>query len=197
MPFFFLGSGFMLVETKAITELGLHLGGTWYVIAATIVLVLVMAFFANFIVQRKMFRRTDFAYLGLLVSLLVGYISARNHELIALSSPLASLIVSCVLLTIPLFFSGIVFSSLIGKANINISTALAYNLMGALFGGLMEYNSMYFGFAFLYLLAIGFYFLAWIFSWDRAAATLAKPGFAPLVKTMASQIRSFIAVFGI
>ena len=29
LPFFFLGSGFMLVETKAITELGLHLGGTW------------------------------------------------------------------------------------------------------------------------------------------------------------------------
>jgi len=37
----------MLVETKAITELGLHLGGTWFVIAATIVLVLVMAFLAN------------------------------------------------------------------------------------------------------------------------------------------------------
>ena len=80
-----------------------------------------------------------------------------------------SLAVSCVLLTLPLFFSGIVFSTLIGKADVNISTALAYNLMGALFGGLMEYNSMYFGFAFLYLLAMGFYFLAWMFSWDPAA----------------------------
>jgi hypothetical protein len=29
LPFFFLGSGFMLVETKAITELGLNLGGTF------------------------------------------------------------------------------------------------------------------------------------------------------------------------
>jgi hypothetical protein len=28
----------------------------------------------------------------------------------------------------------------------------------------MEYNSMYFGFAFLYLLALGFYALAWAFS---------------------------------
>jgi len=63
-----------------------------------------------------------------------------------------------------------VFSTLIGKAEINISTALAYNLMGALFGGLMEYNSMYFGFAFLYLLAIGFYFLSWVFSWEFAPA---------------------------
>ena len=55
------------------------------------------------------------------------------------------------------------------------SNALAYNLMGALFGGLMEYNSMYFGFAFLYLLAIGFYFLAWAFSWQGMPAWLRWP----------------------
>jgi hypothetical protein len=166
VPFFFLGSGFMLVETKAITELGLHLGGTWFVVAATIVLVLAMAFLANLLVQRKRFQRSGYAYLGLFVSLLVGYFYALNHELVAFSSPLASLVTSCVLLTVPMFFSGIVFSTLIGRGEINISTALAYNLMGALFGGLMEYNSMYFGFAFLYLLAMGFYFLAWACSLD-------------------------------
>jgi len=169
LPFFFLGAGFMLVETKAITELGLHLGGTWLVIAATIILVLVMAFLANLLVRGKVFQQTGLAYLGLLVSLLVGYFYARNHGLVVLGSPLASLALSCVLLTLPLFFSGIVFSSLIGRSDVNISTALAYNLMGALFGGLMEYNSMYFGFAFLYLLAIGFYFLAWMLSWNPAA----------------------------
>jgi hypothetical protein len=42
----------------------------------------------------------------------------------------------------------------------------------------MEYNSMYFGFAFLYLLAIGFYALAWIFSFDPAAALARRPGLA-------------------
>lgn len=168
LPFFFLGAGFMLVETKAITELGLHLGGTWFVIAATIVMVLLMAFLANLMVQRKLVPRVGFAYLGLFASLAVGYFYARNHALFALGSPAMNLAVSCVLLTLPLFFSGFVFSTLIGKAEVNISTALAYNLMGALFGGLMEYNSMYFGFAFLYLLAIGFYFLAWAFSWERA-----------------------------
>lgn len=170
LPFFFLGSGFMLVETKAITELGLHLGGTWFVIAATIVLVLVMAFLANWMVQRKLVPRTSLAFVGLLASLLLGYFSARNHDLIAFSSPLVSLVVACVVLTIPLFFSGFVFSTLIGKKGINISTALAYNLMGALFGGLMEYNSMYFGFAFLYLLAMAFYGLAWVFSFEPAVS---------------------------
>lgn len=164
LPFFFLGAGFMLVETKAITELGLHLGGTWFVIAATIIMVLVMAFLANLLVQRNSFQRTGLAYCGLLLSLLVGYVYARNHTMIAFASPWANLALSGVLLTIPLFFSGIIFSSLIGRTSVNISTALAYNLMGALFGGMMEYNSMYFGFAFLYLLAVGFYALAWVFS---------------------------------
>jgi SAM-dependent methyltransferase len=170
LPFFFLGSGFMLVETKAITELGLHLGGTWFVIAMTIVMVLLMAFLANWLVRRNIVPRMSLAYLGLLASLLVGYVSARNHGLIAFGSPVVSLCVACVLLTLPLFFSGFVFSTLIGKPDVNISTALAYNLMGALFGGLMEYNSMYFGFAFLYLLAMGFYALAWMFSLEPAAS---------------------------
>jgi hypothetical protein len=83
---------------------------------------------------------------------------------------------SCVVLTVPLFFAGIIFSSLIGEARINISTAFAYNLMGALFGGVMEYNSMYFGFAFLYLLAMGFYFLAWAFSWKSAPGRQLRSG---------------------
>lgn len=170
MPFFFLGAGFMLVETKAITELGLHLGGTWFVIAITITMVLLMAFLANLLVQRGMAPRTGIAYGGLLASLLLGYFTARNHDLISFGSPVMNMVASCVVLTIPLFFSGFVFSSLIAKPGQNISTALAYNLIGALFGGLMEYNSMYFGFAFLYLLAMAFYALAWVFSYEPAAA---------------------------
>lgn len=165
LPFFFLGSGFMLVETKAITELGLHLGGTWLVTAAAIMLVLVMAFLANLIVTRTGLRLAGPAYLGLFVSLLVGYGLAISHGQWTFGSPAMQLAASCLVLTIPLFFAGIIFSSLIGESEINISTAFAYNLMGALFGGVMEYNSMYFGFAFLYLLAMGFYGLAWGFSW--------------------------------
>jgi hypothetical protein len=71
-------------------------------------------------------------------------------------------------------------SSLVSEVRINISTAFAYDLTGALFGGVMEYNSMYFGFAFLYLLALGFHGLAWAFSWRAASfvrtASLIAPG---------------------
>lgn len=174
LPFFFLGAGFMLVETKAITELGLHLGGTWFVIAAAIMLVLVMAFLANLIVTRTSRNLAGAAYLGLFISLLVGYGLAVSHSDWAFGPPVMQLALSCFVLTIPLFFAGIIFSSLIGEARINISTAFAYNLMGALFGGVMEYNSMYFGFAFLYLLAFGFYALAWAFSRKSAAFARAR-----------------------
>jgi hypothetical protein len=182
LPFFFLGAGFMLVETKAITELGLHLGGTWLVIAAAIMLVLIMAFLANLIVTRTARRLAGPAYLGLFVSLLVGYGLAISHGQWMFGPPVVQLMLSCFVLTIPLFFAGIIFSSLIGEAKINISTAFSYNLMGALFGGVMEYNSMYFGFAFLYLLALGFYSLAWVFSrksgtfsWKLASLTPTAP----------------------
>jgi len=39
---------------------------------------------------------------------------------------------------------------------------MAINLLGAIFGGMLEYNSMYFGFQFLYLLALALYGLAWL-----------------------------------
>ena len=115
LPFFFLGSGFMLVETKAITELGLHLGGTWLVIAAAIMLVLVMAYLANLIVTRTGLRLAGPAYLGLFVSLLVGYGLAISHGQWLFGSPAVQLAESCFVLTIPLFFAGIIFSSLIGE----------------------------------------------------------------------------------
>ena len=46
------------------------------------------------------------------------------------------------------------------------ANALACNIMGAIVGGLLEYNSMYFGFKFLYLLAIFFYIIAYISSFS-------------------------------
>ena len=43
-------------------------------------------------------------------------------------------------------------------------STVAAIILGAMFGGFLEYNSMYFGFSFLYFLAGFLYFLAFIFS---------------------------------
>ncbi len=51
-PCFFLGAGFMLIETKGITELAFVYGSTWIVISIVIAFILLMAFLANLFVIR-------------------------------------------------------------------------------------------------------------------------------------------------
>jgi hypothetical protein len=73
LSFFFLGVGFMLVETKGITEMGLTFGNTWQVIGIVIASILVMAFLANCAVQLLCIRRPWIPYLLLLASLAAGW----------------------------------------------------------------------------------------------------------------------------
>jgi spermidine synthase len=158
LPFFFLGVGFMLVETKAITEMGLTFGNTWQVIGLVIASILVMAFLANCAVLVLKIRQPYIPYLILCATVLLGWSVARAG---GLPSTTIGRIETTILLTSPLFFSGIVFSNLIANRE-GVAGIMALNLLGAVCGGLLEYNSMYFGFRSLYLLAIGCYFLAFI-----------------------------------
>ena len=70
---FFLGSGFMLIETKGITELALVFGSTWFVVSIVIGFVLLMAYFANLqIIKNKKIKSLNI-YLFLIASLFFGY----------------------------------------------------------------------------------------------------------------------------
>lgn len=158
MPFFFLGAGFMLVETKAITELGLVFGNTWWVIAIAILGILIMSFLSNWIVQRLHPRNSLLPHLLVLTTLVAGWWIAKAG---GLPSTMSGRLGTALLLTSPVFFSGIIFSSLLSKES-RVSSIMAVNLLGAICGGILEYNSMYFGFHFLYLLAMGLYALSLI-----------------------------------
>lgn len=158
VPFFLLGAGFMLVETKSITELGLTFGNSWQVIGLVIAGIMVMAYFANLVVQRLEISNAAVPYGLLLASLAIGWWVARSG---GLPSTWAGRVETILLLTSPLFFSGIVFSTLL-KSRGEISGIMSANLFGAMCGGLLEYNSMYFGFQFLYFMAAGLYLLAFI-----------------------------------
>lgn len=156
LPFFLLGAGFMLVETKSITELGLTFGNSWQVIGFVIAGIMVMAYLANLAVQRVSITRPVWPYVLLLTSLAMGWWVSGTG---GLPPTLLGRMGTILLLTSPLFFSGIVFSTLL-KTRGEISGVMSANLFGAMCGGLLEYNSMYFGFRFLYLLAAALYLLA-------------------------------------
>jgi spermidine synthase len=158
LSFFFLGAGFMLIETKGITEMGLTFGNTWQVIGIVIAGILTMAFLGNCAVQWLDIRRPLVPYLLLFAALCVGWYVARAGGFA--STPLGRLETS-IALTLPLLFSGIVFSALLSSKG-QVSGMLAMNLLGAVCGGLLEYNSMYFGFRSLYLIAIACYLLAFV-----------------------------------
>ncbi len=155
--FFFLGAGFMLVETKAITELGLVFGNTWLLVSIAIVGVLIMAFLANLLVIKGRAPSPRVGFALLLLSLVAGFLFsgtlARDLD------PTVARLVVPALLTAPVLFAGLVFSGTLSERG-TVRTALASNLLGALLGGLLEYNAMFFGYRSLYLLAIVMYLLA-------------------------------------
>jgi spermidine synthase len=154
--FFFLGAGFMLVETKAITELGLWFGNTWQVVGVTIAGVLVMGFLANAAIRALGARRWALWAALLVASLLAGfYVSLAG----GLQPSAGGKLGTVVLVTLPVLFGGALFSTLLARFQ-DISAAMAMNLLGAMAGGLLEYNAMYFGYRSLYLLAAGLYLLA-------------------------------------
>ena len=165
---FFLGAGFMLVETKGITELGLNFGNTWMVISVVITSILLMAFLANLTVAKLGAPHPLITY-GLLIGSLLAGFSLVQINLTALPFALGKICMAF-LLTLPLFFSGIAFSTELSRYT-QVPSALSSNLMGAMFGGFLEYNSMYFGFRSLYLFAIGIYCLAF-FSTYRTTKTV-------------------------
>jgi SAM-dependent methyltransferase len=161
LQFFFLGAGFLLVETKAMTELGLFMGSTWTVNVLVIVAVLILILLANALATRPWCPPSRVLYGALIVVLLASW-SIPLAPLLAWSSP-ARNPVAVAVLTLPLFFAGVIFSRELRIAP-SSSGALGANLLGALIGGAAEYSGMVLGFRSLYLVGLGFYALAWLSS---------------------------------
>ncbi len=165
--FFFLGAAFMLVETKAITELGLTFGNTWHVIGISIAGILAMAFLATVVVSRWRIRAVAVPFLLLLASLGAGWWVSRAG---GFAPTAAGKLAAVGLLSLPIFFSGILFARFL-DTGVGIAGAMAVNLLGAMVGGLLEYNAMYFGFRFLYGLAAALYACAFLLA-GRASVRL-------------------------
>lgn len=161
LPCFFLGAGFMLIETKAITELALAFGSTWQVVGLTIAAILSLAFLANLLVMRRGAPPAPWTYAALGLAVLLGLFLPR--WILGASSPMVDGLLMTAVLTLPLFFSGFAFSSELVRST-SVGAAMASNLLGAMLGGFLEYNSMYFGFRSLYWLALGLYLLAFLTS---------------------------------
>ncbi len=165
---FFLGAGFMLIETKAVVQMALLFGSTWVVNSVVFFAVLVMILLANLFVLSRRVERVALYYVGLMVSLMANAFVPLDAFLGMERT--TQVIASCVLAFAPILFAGLVFAISFSRAA-EPDRAFGANVAGAMFGGLSEYSSMLLGFQYLLLVATAFYALSAVGRW-RAARRL-------------------------
>jgi hypothetical protein len=158
--FFFLGAGFMLLETKSIIQFALLWGSTWVVASLAILSVLTMAMAATWIVSRVEIRRPWLVGAVLLALLAASY--ALPVGRLAFSSLTAESIAYAVLMFSPILCAGLLFGSSL-KRTPDIPAAYGANLLGAMVGGVTEYLSLIAGFQTLLLVVAGCYLAALAF----------------------------------
>jgi len=154
---FFLGAGFMLVETKAVVTMALLFGSTWVVNSVVFFAVLVMILIANRWTLRFQPESLWPYYAGLLLTLVANTVVPLDFFL-GMNRSL-QVIGSCLLVFAPILFAGVIFAASF-KRTTQADRAFGINIAGAMVGGLAEYSSMLLGFQYVVLVAILFYALS-------------------------------------
>lgn len=151
--FFFMGLGFLLLETKSIGDCSLYFGTTWMVTMIVVTGVLLMVLAANLLAMRM--RRAPLTlYVPLLASLAALYLIPRD-QILALPW-LARLAWALFCVPLPIFFAGLIFSVTFREAK-DPAVVLGANLIGATLGGFCEYLGMAVGVHALMLIVMGAY----------------------------------------
>ena len=154
---FFLGAGFMLIETKAVVNMAILCGGTWTVNTIVFFAILTTALIGNLLIAWLQPKRLEWAYVGLFLSL--GLNLLVGVETFLGSSQLMQIVGASLLVFTPILFAGIIFPTSFSRA-VYPDRAFGANVAGALVGGLAENASMLLGFKYLLLVAAGFYLLS-------------------------------------
>jgi hypothetical protein len=158
--FFFLGAGFMLLETKSIVQFALLWGSTWSSASLAIASVLVMALASALVASRIEIRRKNLVAAALLAMIAINYVVPVGR--VSFNSRLAESLFYGLLVFSPVFCAGLLFSSSF-KESSSTADDFGANLLGAMVGGVGEYVSLLAGYRFLLILVAVCYLLALAF----------------------------------
>ncbi len=154
---FFLGAGFMLLETKGVVHMALLFGATWMVNSIVFFSILTMILCANVYVSAVRPGRLWPYYCLLLCALGLNSVIPMADFL---SLPgIAKVVVSCAFVFLPVFFAGVIFAREF-QASTQPDVDFGSNIGGIILGGLSEYLSLVLGFNHLLWVAIGYYVLS-------------------------------------
>jgi SAM-dependent methyltransferase len=169
---FFLGAGFMLLETKGVVHMALLFGSTWMVNSIVFAAILIMALLSNLYVLVKKPRRLG-PYYALLVASLLLNLAMPMTSFLALSG-VTKTIVSCLVVFVPILFAGVVFAASF-RASERPDLDFGSNIGGVILGGLSENLSLVVGFNNLLFIAIAYYLLSAVFAPRLGGITAAAP----------------------
>ena len=157
ISFFFLGSGFMLLETKSIVQFALLWGSTWSSASLAIASVLVMALVSALIAARADLRQRGAIAAVLIGLLVVNYFVPVGR--VAFASRLTESLFYGALVFSPVLCAGLLFSAS-HKRSATAAADFSANLLGAILGGVGEYLSLVAGYRFLLILVAACYLVA-------------------------------------
>ncbi len=155
--FFFLGAGFMLLETKSIVQFALLWGSTWSSASLAIASVLVMALASALVASRVEIRRRGVIAAALLALIAINYLIPVGR--VTFDSRIAESLFYGLLVFSPVFCAGLLFSASF-KDSSSTADDFGANLLGAMVGGVGEYLSLLAGYRFLLVLIAVCYMLA-------------------------------------
>jgi Spermine/spermidine synthase domain len=155
--FFFLGAGFMLLETKSIVQFALLWGSTWSSASLAIASVLVMALASALVASRVEIRRRWPVAAALLALIAVNYLVPVGR--VTFDSRIAESLFYGALVFSPVFCAGLLFSSSF-KESSSAAEDFGANLLGAMVGGAGEYLSLLAGYRALLIVVAICYLLA-------------------------------------
>ena len=154
---FFLGAGFMLLETKGVVHMALLFGATWMVNSIVFFAILTMILLSNLYVLAVRPRRLWPYYALLLAALLVNSVIPMD-DFLALPG-MSKVVVSCAVVFLPVFFAGVIFATAF-RSSERPDVDFGSNIAGIILGGLSENLSLILGFNHLLWVAMGYYVLS-------------------------------------
>jgi SAM-dependent methyltransferase len=161
-PMFWLGAGFLLIETRAATEMNLVWSATWLTSAVVFASILATVLAATLLAAARPVGY-EWASVGVATALLATY--ATPTAALLGTDPSVRLLLSAAFVGIPAFFASLCFVALF-RQRPDAGIAFGWNLLGAVTGGLLELGAMVLGFKALHLVALGAYGLAFL-AWRR------------------------------
>ena len=157
---FLMGAAFLLVETKAVTTLALLFGSTWMINSIVIGAILVMILLANWIIDWRGHLSFTVLYLMLFMALALNY--GLSLGFVNQYEWITRVLLGGLITGLPVLFASLIFAGAFSRVALP-SQALAFNLLGGLLGGMLEYLDTWLGLRALNLVALGLYALSWLF----------------------------------